>query len=151
MADNTPAENQPQFAIQRIYVKDISFESPRAPALFKGDWKPEVNLEINTSNQKLDEDNLYEVVLGLTATARQGQDTAFVAEIKQAGIFLTKNIPTEEMARTLGAFCPSLLFPYAREALDSLVTRGSFPPLMISPVNFDALYTQASKQQESAS
>lgn len=151
MADNTPAENQPQFAIQRIYVKDISFESPRAPAIFKGDWKPEVNLEINTSNQKLEEDNLYEVVLGLTATARQGQDTAFVAEIKQAGIFLTKNIPTEEMARTLGAFCPSLLFPYAREALDSLVTRGSFPPLMISPVNFDALYTQASKQQESAS
>ncbi|MCY4472314.1 MAG: protein-export chaperone SecB [Kistimonas sp.] len=147
MADNDTQEKKPQFAIQRIYTKDISFESPRSPDVFKGSWQPEVNLDINTSNQKLDEDNLHEVVLKLTATARQGQETAFVAEVKQAGIFLTQDIPEDEMPRTLGAFCPSILFPYAREVIDSLITRGSFPPLMISPVNFDALYTQASKQE----
>ena len=139
-------DQQPQFALQRIYVKDISFESPKAPAIFKGQWQPEVKLDLNTSNAQLDEDGMYEVVLSLTATVMHGEETAFVAEVHQGGIFLAKNLPDADLHRTLGAFCPNLLFPYAREAIDSLVTRGSFPALMLAPVNFDALYAQALQQ-----
>ncbi|CAM3435042.1 protein-export chaperone SecB [Parendozoicomonas haliclonae] len=143
MSEAQTQEQQPQFALQRIYVKDISFESPKAPAIFKTQWQPEVKLDLNTTNTALEEDGMFEVVLSLTATVMHGEETAFVAEVQQAGIFLARNLPAEDLHRTLGAFCPNLLFPYAREAIDSLVTRGSFPALMLAPVNFDALYAQA--------
>ncbi|WP_281647242.1 protein-export chaperone SecB [Parendozoicomonas sp. Alg238-R29] len=148
MSEAQSNQEQPQFALQRIYVKDISFESPKAPAIFKGQWQPEVKLDLNTSNTKLEEEGMFEVVLSLTATVMHGEETAFVAEVHQGGIFLAKNLPEGDLHRTLGAFCPNLLFPYAREAIDSLVTRGSFPALMLAPVNFDALYAQALQQAQ---
>ena len=147
------AENQqqaPQFALQRIYMKDISFESPKAPEIFQKQWQPEVKLDLSTSNRPLEE-GLFEVVLSLTVTVENGsegnKETAFVTEVHQAGVFLAKGLDEEELHRTLGAFCPNILFPYAREAIDNLVLRGSFPPLMLAPVNFDALYMQAREQQ----
>ena len=147
------AENQqePQFALQRIYVKDLSFESPKAPEMFQAQWQPEVKLDLNTSNRPLEND-MHEVVLSLTITVQNGpednKETAFLAEVQQAGVFLVKGLGDEELHRTLGAFCPNILFPYAREAIDNLVLRGSFPPLMLAPVNFDALYMQARQQAE---
>ncbi|MCL6415002.1 protein-export chaperone SecB [Aestuariirhabdus sp. Z084] len=138
---------QPQFALQRIYVKDISFESPKSPEMFRKEWKPKVNLDLNTRNSKLD-DGVFEVVLALTVTVENGEDTAFVAEVQQAGIFAVSNMEDKAVHHTLGSFCPNILFPYAREAIDNLVTRGSFPPVMLAPVNFDALYAQAVAQKQ---
>ena len=150
MAENQQ-EQQAQFALQRIYVKDLSFESPKAPEMFQKQWQPEVKLDLNTSNRPL-EDGLFEVVLSLTITVDNGpegsRETAFVVEVQQAGVFMAKGLNDEELHRTLGAFCPNILFPYAREAVDNLVLRGSFPPIMLAPVNFDALYMQAREQAE---
>ncbi|MDD7805810.1 MAG: protein-export chaperone SecB [Endozoicomonas sp. (ex Botrylloides leachii)] len=147
MADNQ--QDQAQFALQRIYVKDLSFESPKAPEMFQKQWQPEVKLDLNTSNRPLEE-TLFEVVLSLTITVENGpednRESAFVVEVQQAGVFMAKGLSDEELHRTLGAFCPNILFPYAREAVDNLVLRGSFPPIMLAPVNFDALYMQAREQ-----
>jgi preprotein translocase subunit SecB len=150
MAENQAADNQqvqPQFALQRIYVKDISFESPNAPSIFQGEWKPQVNLDLNTGSSKIS-DNQYEVVLSITVTAKVGEKTAFIVEIQQAGVFLAAGIEGAQLAQTLGAFCPKILFPYAREAIDSLINRGSFPALMLAPVNFDAIYAEALRRKE---
>lgn len=152
MADEQqPAnEGQPQFALQRIYIKDISFESPNAPQIFQQQWQPQVNLDLNTSNERLN-DNQFEVVLSLTATAKVGDKTAFIVEVQQAGVFFISGFEGDQLGHMLGAYCPNILFPYAREAIDSLVNRGSFPALMLSPVNFDAIYAQAlQRQQEEA-
>lgn len=161
MADdnqNNPAANgadeQPavQFSLQRIYVKDLSFESPKSPAVFQTQWSPKVNLDLNTRHTAL-QDGIHEVVLSLSATVTNGEDeVTFIAEVQQAGIFAITGLDEAAMRHTLGAFCPNILFPYAREAIDSLVGRGSFPPLMLSPVNFDALYAQNEqrRQQEAA-
>ena len=151
MEDQEKQAPQPQFMLQRIYVKDISFESPKSPQLFREQWTPEVKLNLNTSHNKLAEEDMYEVLLSLTVTVQSGEEAAFVAEVHQGGIFLISNLPKENMDHTLGAFCPNILFPYAREAVDSLVTRGSFPPIMLAPVNFDALYDQARKQEAQSS
>lgn len=132
---------EPQFSIQRIYVRDVSFESPKTPAIFLKEWKPAVNLELNT-RQNMIEEGVYEVVLTVSATAKIDDDTAFIAEVQQAGIFMIKGLDAENTSHMLGSFCPNLLFPYARETLDSLVIKGSFPALMLSPINFDALYAQ---------
>ncbi len=143
----TDQQKQQQFALQRIYVKDLSFESPQTPTVFKKEWKPQVNLELNTKNNKLEDDH-YEVVLTLTITAKIADEVAFLVELQQAGIFMVKNVPEAQLRQILGAMCPNILFPYAREAVDNAVLRGSFPPLMLAPVNFDALYQQALLQQE---
>ncbi|MGK0462478.1 MAG: preprotein translocase subunit SecB, partial [Candidatus Azotimanducaceae bacterium] len=139
-----------QFALQRIFVKDASFESPRAPEIFRAKWQPKVNMELNSSHNKIEED-LYEVVIQLTITARSENDeVVYLTEVQQAGIFLVKGLEPEALLQTLGAFCPSVLFPYAREAVDNLVIKGSFPPLMLAPVNFDAIYEQTRRQQQEA-
>lgn len=141
---------QQQFALQRIFLKDLSFESPQVPGVFKKEWKPKVNMELNTKNAKL-EDDVYEVVITMTITAKQDDEVAFLIELQQAGIFLIKGMPEEQVKQILGAMCPNILFPYAREAVDNAVLKGSFPPLMLAPVNFDALYQQAlAKQQQAA-
>ncbi|WP_163831034.1 protein-export chaperone SecB [Spartinivicinus ruber] len=140
-------ENQPQFALQRIYVKDLSFESPKAPEIFTKEWQPQVNLDLNTQNTQL-EDGVFEVVLSLTVTVTNNEETAFVVEVQQSGVFLIRGLDDASLHQTLGAFCPNILFPYARECIDSLVLRGSFPPIMLAPVNFDALYAQALQQRE---
>jgi preprotein translocase subunit SecB len=131
------------FVLQRIYVKDVSFESPRAPDEFLKQWKPIVGLELNVSNLSIGEDS-FEVTLGLTVTAKnEAEEVVYLIELQQSGIFVIKGVTEEVLSQTLGSFCPNVLFPYARETLDSIVTRGSYPPLMLAPINFDAMYTQA--------
>ncbi|MEM5537852.1 protein-export chaperone SecB [Neptuniibacter pectenicola] len=154
MADNeqntAPQEEQgPQFAVQRVYIKDASFESPNSPAIFMSPWQPEVGLEMNTQTNQVGE-NAFEVVLTLTVTVKNDDKTAFLVELQQAGIFAISGLGEQEMHHTLGAFCPGILFPYAREAIDAMVIKASFPALMLAPVNFDALYAQqmAQAQQE---
>ena len=141
-----------QFTLQRIYLKDASFESPGSPNSFRVGWKPKINLELNTKHNSMEERDLWEVVLGLTVTAKtENDEVMYLAEVQQSGIFQVSGLDEESLAHTLGSFCPSVLFPYAREAIDSLVVKGSFPPLMLSPVNFDAIFEQsrlAQAQQE---
>ncbi len=138
---------QQQFALQRIYIKDVSFETPQGHEVFRQQWKPRVNLEMNTKQTRID-DNNFEVVLTLSVTASLEEKTAFLAEVQQAGIFFVTGLPEQQLRQVLATVCPNILFPYAREAIDNLVVRGSFPPLMLAPVNFDALYQQALKQQQ---
>ena len=145
--NNEAAEGQePQFAIQRIYMKDVSFETPNSPAIFQKEWKPEVQLDLDTKSAKLG-DNTYEVVLSLTVTVKVEEQTAFLAEVQQAGVFTIGQMPEAQLAHTIGAFCPNTLFPYARESIASLVNRGSFPQLNLAPVNFDALFASYVKQR----
>ncbi|KID54991.1 preprotein translocase subunit SecB [Pseudoalteromonas luteoviolacea CPMOR-1] len=145
---NVAAEQQegPQFNIQRIYTKDVSFETPNSPAIFQKEWAPEVKLDMDTRSAKLDE-GVFEVVLALTVTATIGEETAFLCEIQQAGIFSVGELEELQLAHMLGAFCPNILFPYAREAVASLVNRGTFPQLNLAPVNFDALFAQYMQQR----
>jgi preprotein translocase subunit SecB len=148
-AAGVQAQQTAQFNIQRIYTKDISFESPNAPAVFTKEWKPEIKLDIDTSTNKLDE-NVFEVILSVTVTAMLGEETAFLCEVQQAGIFAIGDMPDQNKAHTLGSFCPNMLFPYARETISNLVNRGTFPPLNLAPVNFDAIfaaYVQKRAQQ----
>ncbi|MEY8200356.1 MAG: protein-export chaperone SecB [Colwellia sp.] len=151
--DNSEAAQQsPEFAIQRIYTKDVSFETPNSPAVFQLDWKPEIKLDLDTRSTQL-ADNTYEVVLSVTVTATVEDKTAFLAEVQQAGIFTIGNLAEAQLAHTIGAFCPATLFPYARETVASLVNRGSFPQFNLTPVNFEGLYASYVQQratQESA-
>ena len=139
----------PQFSLQRIYVRDLSFEAPKSPEIFRQEWTPGVELDLNTRQKPLEGD-FHEVVLTLSVTVKTAGETAFIAEVQQAGIFLISGLDAAAMSHTLGAFCPNILFPYAREALDNLVTRGSFPALMLAPVNFDALYAQELGRMQTA-
>ena len=139
-----------QFNIQRIYTKDISFESPNAPAIFTKEWKPEIKLDLDTKTAKIEE-TVFEVVLSVTVTASMGEETAFLCEVQQAGIFAIGEMPDQNKAHMLGSYCPNVLFPYARETISNLVNRGTFPPLNLAPVNFDAIfaaYMQKRAQQE---
>lgn len=145
--EGTAEQTPPQFAIQRVYTKDISFETPNSPEIFQKEWKPEVKLDLDTRSAKLADDT-YEVILALTVTAEVEGKTAFLAEVQQAGIFTIGNLPEAQLAHTIGAFCPSTLFPYAREAVSSLVNRGSFPQLNLAPVNFEALFASYVQQRQ---
>lgn len=140
------ADEQQQFAMQRIYTKDISFESPSSPDIFKKQWQPKVNVDLNTKSDKLDDQGNFEVVLSITITAKVDEDTAFLVEVQQAGIFAIAGFSDEDLRRVLGTAAPNILFPYAREAIDGLCVKGGFPPVMLAPVNFDALYQQALAQ-----
>lgn len=135
------SQTQPQFAIQKIYVKDISFETPNSPEVFQREWKPEVNVEIDSRGRLIAED-IHEIVLGVTVTAKFEETVAFLAEAQQAGVFVIKNFPEAEKAAMIGSYCPSLLFPYIREVISDLVVKGGFPQFLLQPVNFDALYQQ---------
>ncbi|MEX0965258.1 MAG: protein-export chaperone SecB [Pseudohongiellaceae bacterium] len=140
----TPAAEQPegpQFALQRIYLKDSSFESPRTPAVFQTQWQPKINFDIKTKNSKL-QDDVFEVVLVLTVEATLEEQPAFVVEVHQAGVFTARDFDSAQIEQLLATVCPNILFPYAREVIDALVVKGSFPALMLAPINFEALYTQ---------
>jgi preprotein translocase subunit SecB len=139
---------QRQFAIQRIYVKDLSFEAPSSPEVFLRDWKPEVNMNLGTQSRSLDASH-HEVTLTATVTVSSGGTTAFLVEVKQAGIFVLSGFPPADVAPVLGSYCPNILFPYLREVVSDLVTRGGFPQFLMAPVNFDAAYAQAVRQQQS--
>ena len=135
-----------QLGIQRIYVKDLSFESPRAPQVFANDWKPEVNLNL-TNDAKRIADDLYAVELVVTVTVKNGDDTAFLVEVHQGGVFHIQGFQGPELGQMLGVYCPNILFPYAREVVSDLVTRGGFPQFLLAPVNFEALYAQHLRQK----
>lgn len=146
----SPENNQGgQFIIQRIYIKNSSFETTQTPAIFQQKWEPELNVNVQTQHQTL-EKNIYEVSLTVTATVKNQNATAFLAEVEQAGIFTIEGAG-EQLDHVLGSFCPSLLFPYAREAITSEVTRGSFPQLVLAPINFDALYAQRLEEKKKVS
>ncbi|MEP1469932.1 MAG: protein-export chaperone SecB [Halieaceae bacterium] len=147
-AAGTQEQPQQQFAMQRIYNKDISFESPSTPDVFRKQWQPKVNVDLNTKSDKVDEQGNYEVVLTITITAKVDDDTAFLVEVQQAGIFMISGFEGEDLRRILGTAAPNILFPYARENIDSLCVKGGFPPVMLAPVNFDALYQQALNQAQ---
>lgn len=140
-----PTEAGQQFALQRVYLKDLSFEAPLGVKAFMKEWKPSVNQELNTKTARIDGDN-YEVVLTITVTVTLGEETAFLAEIQQAGLFHIAGLPEQALPQILNTACPQILFPYARETIDSVVVKGSFPALMLPPVNFDALFAQAVAQ-----
>ena len=141
------AEPEREFAIQKIYVKDISFEAPNTPQVFREQWTPDVNLQLSNAATTLGAD-VHEVVLSLTVTTKVGDKTAFLVEVQQAGIFTIRGYSTEEMGVMAGSYCPGILFPYAREAISDIVTRGGFPQLLLAPVNFDALYQQHIQKRE---
>ena len=157
MADNDQTNEQPaaqgaeqqgpNFALQRLYLKDASFESPDSPDSFRGgQWRPQITFDIKSRNKKL-QDDLYEVILVLTVQAKQEDKVAFLVEVQQGGVFTCDGLEDAQLEQILATVCPNIMFPYARETIDSLVVKGSFPPLMLAPVNFDALYAQ-SKQEE---
>ena len=139
-------ETGPQFTIQKIYAKDISFETPHSPAVFTEDWHPNINLNLSSAAQSLT-DHAYEVALTVTVTVKTGEKTAFLVEVHQAGIFSIQGFGQEELGHMLGSYCPNILFPYAREAVTDLVVRGGFPQLVLAPVNFEALYAQRLDQE----
>lgn len=144
---NQQQTNEPEFGIQRLYVKDSSFEAPNVPAIFRKEWQPELGLDLHTHAEKIDND-IHEVTLTVTVTAKLGEETAFLVEVKQAGIFTLSNFSNEQLKPMIGSFCPNILFPYAREVITDMVVRGGFPPLYLSPINFDALYQQHLQEQQ---
>ncbi len=154
MTDDTTPQSQatdnsgPQFAVHRVYLKDVSFETPNSPAVFQNEQNPEISLQLNSEVNTLGED-LYEVVMTLTVTAKHEEETAFLVEVQQAGIFTVKGFDQAQAGEMLGAYCPNTLYPFAREVVASLVTKGSFPQLLLAPINFDMLHQeQVSKVQQ---
>ena len=144
MAENK--QNQ-AFAIKRVYLKDLSFEAPLGADAFIEKWRPTINQDLNLNTKKIRDDH-YEVTLRVTLTARIEEKTAFLIEIHQAGLFLISGIPDEKLPQLLNTVCPNILFPYIREAIDTIVVKGAFPPIMLSPINFDALYAQAMEKRQ---
>ncbi len=152
MADENNAQAQapaqgPQFMLQRIYLKDMSFEAPQGVEAFKQQWNPKIGQDINTTSTKVD-DNHFEVVLKLTINVTMEDKTIFLVEVQQAGLFLVKDIEGQQLAQLLNTMCPQILFPYAREAVDNCALKGSFPALALPPINFDALFARAVAQQQ---
>lgn len=149
MAEQNAPQNQ--FSIQKLYVKDVSFESPSTPEVFSfKNWEPKIELNLNNTNKMISE-GVFEVVLSVTATVKHDEKTAFLVEIHQAGIFQIGGFNEQDTKYILGSQCMNILFPYAREVVSDLTTRGGFPPLLLNPVNFDALYAQAVQQQSKES
>jgi len=145
------AEQQTAFAIQKIYLKDMSFETPGGLEVFTKAWKPNIQQDLNIQVTQIEE-NLHDVVLLLTITARIDDKVIFLVEVKQGGLFTIVGLNGMQLTHAINTFCPQILFPYARETIDSILTRGGFPPLMLAPINFDAVFAQAvaNAQQEAA-
>lgn len=142
-------EQQARFMIQKIYTKDMSFETPNSPAIFREEWKPELDLQLSNEYVQLDENN-HEITLVVTVTAKLGDKTGFLIEVKQAGIFGLIGYTDQELGPLIGSYCPSTLFPFAREVISDLVAKGGFPQLILAPVNFDALYANQLEQAQKA-
>ncbi len=138
--------SEPNFEINRIYVKDISVEAPNTPEIFKSEWNPEINLKLDNALNPLEE-GLYEVSLTVTVTATINEKTAYVVEVEKAGIFTIENFDEEQQAYVISAMIPNILFPYARETISNLVQKAGFPPMLLNPINFDALYHQQIAEQ----
>jgi len=146
----TPAASPRHIVLQKIYVKDASLEIPLAPQVFTRAWQPQIDVQVSTAVQALNADQ-HQVLLQITVTAKLDQEVAFLAEVRQAGIFLLKGLPeTAERQRALGTDCPAILFPFARETVAELVQRGGFPQLLLQPIDFGALYQEHLRKNESA-
>ncbi len=137
---------QPSFQIEKIYVKDVSLEIPNAPQVFLEAQSPQVEIQVRHEAQQFAE-ALYEVTVTVTVTAKAGDKTLFLVEAAQAGIFAVRGVPQAEIEPVLAIACPTILYPYAREAISDLVTRGGFPPVLLAPVSFEAIYAQRLQQQ----
>lgn len=135
------------FEIQKVYLKDVSLETPNSPMIFTEQWQPQTEVRLESGATPLTED-LFEVVLTLTVTAKLGERTAYLAEIQQGGLFTLRGFEDAQMGHMLHAFCPNILFPFAREELASLIGKGGFPALLLNPINFDGLYLQRLQQQQ---
>jgi len=135
-----------QLALQKIYVKDLSFETPNSPQVFTLKWEPNVEFNLATNTQQL-QDTLYEVSITVTVTVKLEDKTAYLIEVCQAGVFALIGFSAQELGPLLGSYCPNILFPFAREAVSDLVIKGGFPPMLLAPVNFDALYAQHMQQR----
>jgi len=147
--DNSAAQDQaqqPGFGIEKIYVKDASLEIPHAPQIFTDRTQPQVSIELGNFAQQIEE-NIFEVAIKVTVTSKIADKTVFLVEVTQAGIFQISNVPAENIELIVGITCPNILFPYAREAVSDLVVRAGFQPVLLNPINFEALFAQQ-KQQE---
>ncbi len=146
MSEQENQQAQPVFNLEKIYVKDLSLEVPHAPRVFLEQGEPNIEMRIATQSEKL-EDNFYDVSVTVTVTARLGDERVmFLNEVTQNGIFRLENIPEEDMQPLLSIACPNILFPYARETVSSIITRAGFPPVLLAPINFEALYQQQQEQ-----
>jgi preprotein translocase subunit SecB len=146
MADETQTTPSKQLLLQKIYIKDLSFESPRAPDVFSKDAAPQTQLNIRSNAREVGQDT-QEVTLTLTIEAKDQDKTLFLIELVQAGVFLIKGYTDDERHMLTGSYCPGSLYPFAREAISDIVTRGGFPQLLLQPINFDALYAQAMRDR----
>ena len=142
-------EQQPSFQIEKLYVKDLSLEIPNAPQVFLEAQAPQLEIQVRNEAQQFAA-GLFEVVVTVTVTAKAGEKTLFLAEAAQAGIFAVRGVPAAEIEPVLAIACPTILYPYAREAISDLVTRGGFPPVLLAPVSFEAIYAQRAQQQAAA-
>jgi preprotein translocase subunit SecB len=152
MADNTngaAGADQPQFTIQKIYVKDVSFEVPGAPAIFNEPGQPQLELNLNQKVTRA-ADGLFEVVLGITLTCKSGEKVVYLAEVEQAGLFGLAGFDERQLDFMLGTHCPNALFPYARQAVGELISQGGFPPFYLQPINFAALYGEGLRRRAEA-
>lgn len=144
---------QPQvsqhFEIQKVYLKDVSLETPNSPLIFTEQWQPQTEVRLETGTAPVTQD-LFEVVLTVTITTKLGERTAYLAEVQQGGLFTLRGFDDSQMGHMLHAFCPNILFPFAREELASLIGKGGFPPVLLNPINFDGMYMQRLQQQAQA-
>lgn len=140
------SEVQPTFQIEKIYVKDLSLEIPNSPQVFMQAEQPQLEVQINSEAAQFAE-GMFEVTVSVTVTARAGERTVFLAEAVQAGIFALRGVPQTDLESLLAVGCPNILYPYVRETVSDLVTRGGFPPVLLAPVSFEALYAQRTQQQ----
>jgi preprotein translocase subunit SecB len=148
MAENEQKAAGKQLAIQKIYVKDFSFESPHTPTVFaRNDWSPKTDLNLRSSHTAGSENN-HEVVLTISVEAKEEDQTFFLVELQQAGLFHISGYSDDEFKALVGSFCPNILYPYAREAIASIVAKGGFPEFILQPINFDALYSQGLAQAQ---
>ena len=145
----TVAQTNVEFVLQRIYVRDLSFEAPNSPQVFLEAWQPAVELEVQNQANELGDGN-YDVMMKLKVTAKLNDKVAYLVEVQQAGIFTIKNASPEQMKGIMGALCPTILFPYAREAVSNIVTHGGFPQLLLAPINFDALFLEQMHRDQAA-
>lgn len=146
MKDQNTQIPQQEFAIHRIYVKDVSLETPGSPQAFLEEWQPVVTMDLQTEVKKMDEKN-YEIILTVTVTTKVKEKVAFLIEVKQAGIFSLAGFNGEQLDGMQKAFCPNILYPYLRETVTDLVVKAGFPPLYLQPINFDALYLQQKEKE----
>jgi len=143
----TQENNQPEFGMEKIYVKDISLEVPNAPQIFLERENPKIEVQLHTQAESF-EKNLFEVIVAATVTARIGEKIMFLIEVKEAGVFRANNIPNQELEQVLAVMCPNILFPYLREAVSDISVRSGFSPVLLNPVNFEAIYLQQKHQAQ---